>query len=177
LRDESVSLETLLERADRVLYRTKQAGRNRVGVESAEGMSMGLGPCSATLSDAPTPAIAPERRHYPRRTVACRVQFQAIGGSCPTTAPGHHHAIARDLSERGAQLVVEQAYPVQTFLAFAVADEAEGWEHLTLHVGTVVWAHPLPGEGRCALGIQFSEREPLSAQTRRIPAQTKRNAA
>ncbi|MGV0951494.1 MAG: diguanylate cyclase [Azonexus sp.] len=159
-RGASESVEKLLERADHVLYQTKQAGRNRVGVESAAGMSKGLTPGAATRSEVPTAAITPERRHAPRRAVTCRVQFHVIGNSCPTTAPGHQRAIARDLSEGGAQLVVEQTYPVQTFLVFAVADEAAGWEQLTLHVGTVVWAHPLPDEGRCALGIQFSDGAP-----------------
>jgi hypothetical protein len=86
-----------------------------------------------------------------------------IKGSPTTTAPGIHHAIARDLNERGVQLVIEQPHPVQTSLMLAIADDANGWERLTLQVGTVVWVRPLPDENRCALGIQFSEPEPVLA--------------
>ena len=161
LRDPSESLETLLERADHVLYQAKAAGRNRVGVEAAGGLPARLRPASIAASPAPTSAIDAERRRRPRRAVTCHVHLRAIAGLCPTTAPGSRPALARDLSEHGAQLVTEQPYPVQTPLVLALADHADGWERLTLEVGTVVWTRPLPGESRHVLGIQFNEREPL----------------
>ncbi len=164
LRGEPVSLDALLERADQVLYQTKKAGRNRVGVEAAEGLSERLMPCLVAASEAPPPANDVERRHYPRRAVTCGVQLRVIKNSCPTIAPGHHHAITRDMNECGLQLVVEQPYPVQASLVLAVVDDADGLERLTLQMGTIVWMHNLPSEGRYILGIQFSEREPFRAR-------------
>lgn len=163
-RGESESLETLLERADHVLYQTKKAGRSRVGVEAAREFPEHRKPYLVAPSKTPPPAIDAERRHHPRRAVTCGIQLRVIDGSCSTTAPGSHHAIARDLNERGVQLVVEQPHPVQTSLMLAIADDANGWERLTLQVGTVVWAHPLSDESRCALGIQFSKPEPYHAR-------------
>jgi diguanylate cyclase (GGDEF)-like protein/PAS domain S-box-containing protein len=162
-RGESESLETLLERADHVLYQTKKAGRNRVGIEAAKAFPEHLTPSSVASPKTPTPANNAERRHHTRRAVTCGIQLRVIKGSPTTTAPGIHHAIARDLNERGVQLVIEQPHPVQTSLMLAIADDANGWERLTLQVGTVVWVRPLPDENRCALGIQFSEPEPVLA--------------
>ncbi len=165
LRTEEDSLETLLERADQALYQAKGAGRNRVEIEPVHGLSTRLtsGPATPDALSKDRPIDA-DRRCHPRRSVAYGVQLQVIAVLRDDTDSCSHHAISRDLSERGIQVLAERIYPLQTPIVLAVEDAEQGCERLQFHVGSVVWAHSLPGEQRrCVLGIKFGDGEDLQA--------------
>lgn len=153
LRDEHESLETLLERADRALYQAKAAGRNRVDLELTGAPDAPLTAGSAT-PDA-------DRRRHPRRSIAYGVRIQVMDPSCDTTAPSRYRAVSRDISARGMRVLAERTFRANTSIRLAVEGDGQGGDDLTFHTGSIVWAHPLPGERRCMLGIQFGEGEGL----------------
>ncbi len=164
LSDEQESLETLLERADQALYQAKRAGRNRVALELKGAPAAALTPGSATPG-AGSSRQSPDadRRHHPRRPIAYGVQLQVMDPSRNTTAPSRYQAVARDISADGMRILADRTFPANTPIRLAVEDEEHAGHEPTFHTGSIVWAHPLPGERRCMLGIQFGEGEALRA--------------
>lgn len=160
--NEQDTLETLLERADQALYQAKGAGRNRVEIEPLHALATRPTPGSDSADTQPADRpLDADRRGHPRRPAAYGVQLQVISALHGDTDPCSHHGVSRDLSECGMQVLAEQTYPLRTPIVLAVEDAKQGCERLQFHVGSVVWAHSLPGERRCVLGIKFGDGEDL----------------
>ncbi|WP_276570130.1 PilZ domain-containing protein [Thiocystis violacea] len=102
-----------------------------------------------------------DRRRDPRRSITHGVRLQVIDPSRDITAPSRYQAVSRDISAHGMRILAERTFPANTPIRLAVEDDGHASDELTFHTGSIVWAHPLPGERRCLLGIQFGEGEAL----------------
>lgn len=99
-----------------------------------------------------------ERRRHPRFGLEFDVQMRTLDlDERGEGRPKNHTGVSRDVSETGIRVWASQAYPIQSMLLLTFECPEMGWNNITSRVGLVVWAEDLRTEGRCLLGIRFTE--------------------
>jgi hypothetical protein len=98
-----------------------------------------------------------ERRRHPRKPLGGKVQLLSPGAAIPSTVPCSRHSLSHDISATGMRIESDRFYLRNTQLLLSIERESAGRLSITSCAAVVVWANPLPGQGRCMLGIRFSK--------------------
>lgn len=98
-----------------------------------------------------------DRREHKRISVDYEIELRPINP--PAGGPGVdvRYGSARNVSKGGVAVSVDYPYPVEPGLLVSFRRKDGGLNCIMSRTGTVAWLNPLPSEGRCLLGIKFTD--------------------